>query len=309
MDFKKLGSKTILAPMAGVNDIAFRLLCKEYGCGLVMTEMISSPALARGNGATIRMIDTLEDERPFGVQLFGQHTESIVKAALFLEEHYKPDVIDFNIGCPARQIVRQGSGCALLIRPGKVQEIVSQCSKVLHTPFTVKIRSGLSQKKIVAVEIAKLCEEAGAAAITVHPRTMDQAYSGKADWSLIKKIKESVSIPVIGNGDVYSPAQAQKMLDETGCDYIMIGRGAMKSPLLFQQINDYLRKKHYKPTDDDSRRKMIKKYLFLADKHKVTFFRVKLHCQHFTAGMKGSTVMRNKISTAKDVNELKSIIF
>jgi len=309
MLFPKLSSKSILAPMAGVNDVAFRLLCKEYGCGMTFTEMISSPALARGNGATIKMIDTVDEERPFGIQLFGQHTESILAAALFVEEKFKPDVIDFNMGCPARQIIQQGSGAALLLRKSRIQEIVSACTGKLNTPFTVKIRSGVDSKHIVAVEVAKICEAAGAAAITVHPRTVPQAYSGKADWDIIKQVKQAVEIPVIGNGDVYSPTQAQKMLDETGCDYVMIGRAAMKSPLVFQQMNDYLRKKHYNPLDDDIRRKMIKKYLFMADKHGVSFFRVKLHCQHFTTGMKGSTVMRDKISGAKDVDELKSIIF
>jgi tRNA-dihydrouridine synthase B len=308
MHFPKLQNKTILAPMASVNDVAFRILCKEYGCSLVMTEMISAPALSRNNGATINMIDTVEEERPFGIQLFGQHPDTILKSALFLEKNYKPDVIDFNIGCPARQIIRQGCGSALLERPSRIKEIVKNCTENLKTPFTVKIRSGFDNKKIVAVEIAKICEESGASAITVHPRTTPQAYSGKADWEIIKQVKKSVSIPVIGNGDVFSPIQATKMLEETNCDYVMIGRAAMKSPIIFQQTNDFLRKKQYKPMDDESRRKMIKKYLFLSDKYKASFFRVKLHCQHFTAGMKQSTVMRDKISRAKDVDELKKII-
>jgi tRNA-dihydrouridine synthase B len=311
MIYPKLVSKTILAPMAGVNDIAFRLLCKEYGCGMTFSEMISAAALSRHNQAAIRLIDfdnAANNEHPFGIQLFGQTTEQIVKAAKFVEDKYSPDVIDFNLGCPARQIVQQGAGCALLLRKNRIKEIVSSCTKELKTPFTVKIRSGMDSKHNVAVEVAKLCEEAGACAISVHPRTMKQAYSGKADWKIIKAVKENVSVPVIGNGDIFAPADAKKMIDETGCDYVMVGRAAMKSPIIFQQINDYLRKKHYKATDDAARIKLIKKYLFLAEKHGVSFFRIKLHCQHFTTGLKGGAEMRNRISTSKDVDDLRKIM-
>jgi tRNA-dihydrouridine synthase B len=306
--FPKLTSKTILAPMAGVNDLAFRILCREYGCGLVYSEMISAPALSRLNKATMKMIDVIPEEHPFGLQLFGQKTEDIVKAALYLEEHYKPDVIDFNLGCPARQIVRQGSGCALLIRTNRVAEIVKTCSDALNTPFTVKIRSGLEPKKIVALEIAKACEKAGAAAITVHPRTMSQGYSGKSDWNIIKQIKKEVGIPVIGNGDISTPPDAMRMFEDTGCDYVMLGRAAMKGPIIFQQINDYFRKAEFKKADDHSRIKMIKKYLFLAEKYEVSFFRIKLHTQHFTTGMQGAAPYRNRISTSKNISDLREIL-
>jgi tRNA-dihydrouridine synthase B len=310
MNFPKLKSKTILAPMAGVNDAAFRMLCKEYGCGLTFSEMISAAALSRHNQATIKMIDfsDKDNEHPFGIQLFGQTTEQIVKSAKLIEEKYHPDVIDFNLGCPARQIIKQGAGCALLPRKSRIKEIIQACVKELNTPFTAKIRSGLDSEHIVALEIAKLCEQAGAAAITIHPRTVKQAYSGKADWSIIRAIKKSVSIPVIGNGDIFTPQDAKRMIEETGCDYVMLGRAAMKSPLIFQQINDFLTKKHYKAADDKARLKMIKKYLYLADKYQTSFFRAKLHCQHFTAGMKGSAEMRNKISTSKDLEGLRKIL-
>ena len=298
----------LLAPMAGINDLAFRMLCKEYGCGLTFTEMISSPALARKNASTLRMIDVIPDEKPFGIQLFGQKTEDIVKAAVFLEENFKPDVIDFNLGCPAPQVIRQGSGCALLIRKSRVSNIVKACASVLKTPFTVKIRSGLSPKRIVALDIAKACEDAGAAAITVHPRTMIQGYSGKADWDLIKKVKELVSVPVIGNGDVNTPQDFLRMKEETGCDYVMIGRAAMKAPITFQLINDFARKRQFKPISDDDRLKMIKKYLFLSEKYETGFVRVKLHCQHFTIGMHGAAGMRNALSTAKDRAEVRKIL-
>jgi len=310
MNFPKLKSRTILAPMAGMNDIAFRLLCREYGCGMVFSEMISASALSRHNQASIRLMDFAEDvdEHLFGIQLFGQTTEQIVKAAKFVEENYKPDVIDFNLGCPARKIIKQGAGCALLLRQSRIKEIVSACVKELHTPFSVKIRSGMDSKHIVAVQVAKLCEEAGACAITVHPRTMEQAYSGKSDWQIIKRVKDAVSIPVIGNGDIFTPQDAQKMIDQTGCDYVMIGRAAMKNPMIFQQINDYFRKKYYKQTDEDARKKMIKKYFYLAGKGEVSLFRIKLHCQHFTAGIKGGAAARDEISRAGSLEELKEII-
>ncbi|MBN1793314.1 tRNA dihydrouridine synthase DusB [Candidatus Woesearchaeota archaeon] len=308
MKFPKLESKTILAPMAGINDLAFRLLCKDLGCGMTYSEMISAPALARKNKATIKLIDVVPEEHPFGLQLFGQKTEEIVKAAQYLEEHYKPDVIDFNLGCPARQIIRQGAGSSLLIRKNRVVEIVKACSSSLSTPFTVKIRSAFEGKKIVAIDIAKACEEAGAAAIAVHPRTMSQGYSGKADWSIIKQVKETVNIPVIGNGDVFSPPDALRLMEETGCDYVMIGRAAMKNPLIFRQVNDYLRKKSFKQADDEAKLKMIKTYLFLAKKHEVGFVRTKLHCQLFTTGMKGGAALRHSLGKAKDEDEIRRIL-
>ncbi|MBN2459870.1 tRNA dihydrouridine synthase DusB [Candidatus Woesearchaeota archaeon] len=311
MNYPKLPSKAILAPMEGINDSAFRILCGQFGCGMVFSEMVSAHALARHNQAAIKLLDLnshAADERPFGVQLFGQDPEQIVKAALFVEEKYSPDVIDFNLGCPASQIVKQGAGCALLLRKSRIKEIVEACVAKLNTPFSVKMRSGVDSKHIVALEVARICEAAGACAITVHPRTMKQAYSGKADWQVIKQIKEAVGIPVIGNGDIFAPEDAERMMRQTGCDYVMIGRAAMKSPIIFQQVNDYLRKHKYKHTGDEARLKMIKAYLFLAKKHNVSFFRTKIHCQSFTAGMHGSAQLRNRISLCKDEAELRRVL-
>jgi nifR3 family TIM-barrel protein len=314
MNYPKLSSKAILAPMEGINDSAFRLLCKQFGCGMVFSEMTSAHALSRHNQAAIKLLDfdatgdAGKQEHPFGIQLFGQDPEQVVKAALFIEEKYHPDVIDFNLGCPASQIVKQGAGCALLLRKSRIKEIVEACVSQLKTPFTVKIRSGVDSKHIVALEIARICESAGASAITVHPRTMKQAYSGKADWQIIKQIKEAISIPVIGNGDIFAPEDAERMMRQTGCDYVMIGRAAMKSPIIFEQVNDYMRKHKYKHAGDEARLKMIKTYLFLAKKHGVSFFRTKLHCQNFTAGMHGSAQLRNRISLSKDESELRKIL-
>ncbi|MBN2142339.1 tRNA dihydrouridine synthase DusB [Candidatus Woesearchaeota archaeon] len=308
MAFPKIASKTILAPMAGINDLPYRLLCKEMGCGMTYSEMISAPALARKNKATISMIDQSKEERPFGLQLFGQKTSEIVKAAVFLEENYHPDVIDFNLGCPAAKIIRQGAGSVLMLRKSRVAEIVRECTGVLKTPFTVKIRKGFDAKKVLALEIAKVCEDAGAAAITVHPRWQVQGYSGKADWSIIKQVKELVSVPVIGNGDIFGPHDAARMMEETGCDYVMIGRGAMKNPMIFQQINDFLKKGKYAEMTDERRVSQIKQYITLAEKNNENVVRVKLHFQHFTTGMKGGGEIRKFAGKAKSIEDLKNVI-
>ncbi len=308
MIFPTLTSKFILAPMAGINDIAFRLLCKEYGCGLVVSEMVSSPALCRDNASTWKLVDFLDKERPFSVQLFGQKTEWITNAALLVEKKFSPNVIDLNLGCPATKIIKQGSGSALLLRKNRIKEIVESCVNKLNTPFSVKIRSGADDKHVNAIEVAKICEEAGACAITVHPRTSSQGYSGTADWKIIKQVKEAVNVPVIGNGNVFVPEDAKKMFEQTGCDFIMIGRAAMKNPYVFRQMNDYFEKGKYKEVDDEIRKQAIKKYLLLAEEHKINFISIKIHLQHFTAGMKKGSKLRNSLSHTKDLNEVRVLL-
>ena len=294
--------------MAGINDRAFRQLCKEQGAGLIFSEMISSPALCRNNKATWGLIDLDEDERPYAIQLFGQKTEWIAKAMLLVEEKYSPDIIDFNLGCPAAKIICQGSGAALLLRTNRIQEILSECTKKLNTPLTVKIRSGPEKNKINAVEVAKICEQAGVCAITVHPRTTTQGYSGKSDWKIIKEVKEAVKIPVIGNGDINTPEDAKKMIEETGCDYVMIGRAAMKNPYIFKQMNDYFSKGKYDEATEDTKKNILKRYMELADQYKVKFSSIKIHVQQFTIGIKGGAKLRHQLTLTKSIDELKIIL-
>jgi tRNA-dihydrouridine synthase B len=306
MNLPKLPSDTILAPMAGVTDVAFRLLCKKYGASLTVTEMISANALARNNQATIKMIDVVEEEKPRVIQLFGQNTENLVKAAKYCED--KCEILDLNLGCPAAKIIRQGSGSALLQRPSKVKEIVEALVKTVKIPVTVKIRLGIRKSNINVVKIAKICEEAGAKLIAVHARTQKQGYTGKADWQWIKKVKESVKIPVAGNGDVCSVEDYLRMKEETGCDYIMIGRASMGNPYLFKQIDDYNKTGSYKNRDKKQQIQDFFEYLELAKQYKINFNNIKFHAQAFTKGIKGSSQIRNLLSRVKTVSDIKKIM-
>lgn len=292
--------------MAGVTDVAFRLLCKKYGAALTVTEMISANALARNNQATIKMIDVVSAEKPRVIQLFSQNTESLVKAAKYCED--KCEILDLNFGCPAAKIIRQGSGSALLERPNKLKEIVEAVVNAVKIPVTVKIRLGIRKSNINVIKIAKLCEEAGASLIAVHARTQKQGYTGKADWSWIKKVKESVNIPVAGNGDVKTVEDYLRMKKETGCDYVMIGRGTMGNPYLFKQIVDYQKTGNYSQRDKKQQIKDFYEYLELAIEHKIKFINIKFHAQAFTKGIKGAKNIRNELSRAKSVDEIKRMI-
>ena len=237
----EIKNNVCLAPMAGVCNSAFRRLIKEMGCGLIYAEMVSDKALVYENEKTKEMLYMTDYERPIAQQIFGSDKESFVKAAKIVEEIMHPDIIDINMGCPVPKVaVKSQAGSALLKNPDKIYDIVSAVVSAVNVPVTVKIRSGWDMESINAVEVAKVCEKAGASAIAVHPRTRSQAYSGKANWDIIKKVKESVSIPVIGNGDIINVMDAKKMLDETKCDAVMIGRGVLGNPYLIKQIVTYL---------------------------------------------------------------------
>lgn len=304
-----LNGKAILAPMAGVNDLAFREMCHNYGSALNFTEMINANAVERLNKATIKMARTLQEEKPVGIQLFGTRIDAIKKSIKILEKDYldiiNPDLFDFNFGCPVLKVMKQGAGAALLKRPGKIGEIISAMRSATDLPVTGKIRLGMNPNKANYLEISKIIEKAGADAIIVHARYQSQGYSGKADWLKIKEIKENVNIPVIGNGDVVDEESAKRMLDETCCDFVMIGRGSMGNPFVFKRINNYLA--NGKKIEQKSKLELFKEYVVLAKKHSVNFVHVKVQAMYFSKAISGSARMRENIMKAKDIDCLYEI--
>ncbi|HLD05617.1 MAG TPA: tRNA dihydrouridine synthase DusB [Candidatus Nanoarchaeia archaeon] len=303
--FPRLPGKIILAPMAGVTDIAFRTLCKRYGAALTVTEFVSADAILRENFKTLQMI-RLEEEGLCSIQIFGCDVRKIVEAAKICAE--KADIVDFNLGCPAPHVVNAGMGSALLEDEDQVVQIVSEVSKGIKKPFTVKLRAGASKKAINTVQLAKQIESAGASAICIHARTREEGYSGKADWSLIKQIKASVAIPVIGNGDVRSPEAALAMLNETDCDYVMVGRGAIGNPLIFQQCNDFFTKGFYQPTKPEDKTRVFLEYLELAERYNLDFIIKRLQAQFFTKGLPNSSRLRLLLNKVKTEEELKKVL-
>lgn len=237
----EIDNQIALAPMAGVCDSAFRTIVKSMGCGLIETEMVSDKAIMYGNWKTMEMLYMTDYERPISQQIVGSDLESLTFASKYIWENTNVDIIDINMGCPVAKVTnRSKAGCSLMREPGKVKSIVESIVDIVPIPVTVKIRSGWDRNSINAIEIAKIVEDAGASAITVHPRTKDQGYSGKADWSIIKEVKDNVNIPVIGNGDIKSCFDAKGMLEETNCDAVMIGRAALGNPWLIRDCVNYL---------------------------------------------------------------------
>ena len=234
-----LENNVILAPMAGVTDLPFRLLCREQGAGMVCTEMVSAKAISFHNKNTVALLKTSPAEHPVSLQLFGADPDIISEMAAYIEER-DFDVLDLNMGCPVPKVAGNGEGSALMRNPKLVEQIVSKTVRAIKKPVTVKIRKGFTASEVNAVEIARIAEASGAAAVAVHGRTREQYYTGTADWDIIRQVKEAVSIPVIGNGDVDSAGKAKQLLDETGCDGVMVGRGARGNPWIFREIRDYL---------------------------------------------------------------------
>ena len=234
-----LDNNVILAPMAGVTDLPFRLLCREQGCGMVVTEMVSAKAILYKNKNTKELLTVRPEERPAAVQLFGSDPEIMAEIAAQIEDG-PYDVIDVNMGCPVPKIVNNGEGSALMKDPKRAEAVLSAMVRAVKKPVTVKFRKGFNDESVNAVEFAKMAESCGVAAVAVHGRTREQYYSGKADWDIIRRVKEAVKIPVIGNGDVFTPEDAGRLLEETGCDGIMVARGAKGNPWIFHRINHYL---------------------------------------------------------------------
>lgn len=301
----------ILAPMAGVTDLPFRLLCKEQGAGLICMEMISAKAVLYNNKNTEMLLKIDERERPVSMQLFGSEPEIVSSIAARLEDRAF-SILDINMGCPVPKVVNNGEGSALMKNPKLAAEIVRRTVSAIDKPVTVKIRKGFDNESINAVELAKYIEDAGAAAITVHGRTREQYYSGSADWDIIRRVKEAVSIPVIGNGDVTDGESAKALLDETGCDGIMIGRACRGNPWIFRQVADYLDTgyEHPRPTIEDVK-KMIMRHAKLMVEIKGVYtgmHEMRKHVAWYTAGYPHSASVRRLTNEIESIEDLERLL-
>ncbi len=301
-------NQVVLAPMAGICNSAYRQICKEMGCGLIYAEMVSDKAITYNNQKTIDMLYMTDMERPISQQIFGSDKESFVAAAKYIEQNMHPDIIDINMGCPVPKVaVRAQAGSALLKDPIKIYDIVSSVVSSVSVPVTVKIRSGWDSKHINAVEVAKIVEKAGASAICVHPRTRSQGYSGKADWNIIKEVKQSVSIPVIGNGDIKCPEDAKKMIDETNCDAVMIGRGVLGNPWLIRNTVSYLDGGEITLPSINDRIDMCLKHLELLKSlksEKVACLEIRNHISWYFKGICGANELKNKVYQTSNIHDI-----
>ncbi len=296
----QLKAGLILAPLAGINDIAFRRMCSEHGASLVYTGMVNANALVRGNKATKKLAQTCDEERPVGIQIFGSNPETLVKAAKLVQD--QTDIIDINMGCPDKNVIKQGAGSALLKRPKRIGEIVNSVKKAIQVPLTVKIRSGVEVCNLdYILKIAKIIEENGADALILHPRIAMQGGSGIVDWNIIKAVKEHLSIPVIGNGGVKSLSDAKSMMKDTGCDRVMIGTAAMGNPFIFEKTEE---KKTYEEIKE-----IFYRYLEYAKYYEIeNIFYLRMQAQLFFKGFHSAASFRKDMGYVDSIEELKKLI-
>lgn len=302
-----LDNNVILAPMAGVTDLPFRLLCREQGAGLICMEMVSAKAIYYNNKNTEELLRIHPDEKPVSLQLFGSDPDILSEMAKRIEE--RPfDILDLNMGCPVPKVVNNGEGSALMKNPRLVEEILTKLVKAIQKPVTVKIRKGFNDAQVNAVEIARIAEACGVAAVAVHGRTREQYYSGKADWDIIAEVKDAVRIPVIGNGDVDSPERAERLLKQTGCDGVMIARAAQGNPWIFREVVSYLESGVILPRPNrEEVREAVLRHAKMQLQYKGEYSGVRemrKHLSWYTAGYPNSSRFRQMINSVESMEEL-----
>lgn len=308
----EIENPVVMAPMAGITNMAFRRIIKEFGAGLVYSEMVSDKALCYGNTKTIEMLQIDENEHPVSIQLFGGEVATMVQAAKFIDEHSNCDIIDINMGCPVNKVLKADAGSKLLLYPDKIYEIVKGIVENVSKPVTVKIRSGFDHDHINAVEVAKLIEKAGASAIAIHGRTRSQMYEGKADWDIIRQVKEAVNIPVIGNGDIRSVEDAKRMFEQTNVDAIMVGRAALGNPWLIKQIVESLKTDKIlpEPTYQEKIAQCLAhgRRLMEIEPEKIAMFQMRGHAPWYIKGLKSSARVKNELSKIDTFEQLEHIL-